>query len=255
MDAHDERPHDTMYTTGEYFLKNEGCKDAGFKIEYLRRILLRLDGGSFVRKVMSVADIGCGAGKTTSALYKLFKELTGNEVEVDGYDVHPFIDQLQGSDRVRFIKGDFAALASKVYDIAVLFDVIEHVSDPISFLGGISAKARYVVLHIPLDDSYFLWLRNLPRENLKFPGHLVALDPASALNLLTYSGLRVLDYEFTPGFRAPSGRQTILQKLLYPLRSVSFQVSPYLTHKLLAGVSLMVIGATKNSREKSARIV
>jgi hypothetical protein len=124
--------------------------------------------------------------------------------------------------------------------------VVEHVPDTIAFIRSVSQRCKIIGFHIPLDYSLNVALRNLFRAKLQNPGHLMFLDVVSALNLLTVSGLRVVDYEYTFGFMAPSGHSTILSKLVFPLRYLFAKASPWLLSRTLGGASLIVVAMTPN---------
>lgn len=234
---------DPFYLRGEFYLKSTGGQDASYKVDQLRE-LLRRNADRLPIEIRRIADVGCGTGETTLLLQEMVSDFTGSLPAVDGFDIHPYIDKISGGNSVRFFSGDFCAVADDIYDLVVLFDVIEHVPDPVSFLREVSKHARLLALHIPLDNSFFSLIRDLPRENLILPGHIIVLDLPAAINLLTLSGLRVLDYCYSPGFLSPSGKKTRYQRFMRPFRRILYKISPYLTQKLLAGVSVTVLAWT-----------
>lgn len=229
---------DPYYAEGSFYAESGLGRDSKYKVEQVARLLVN-QGSDLISKFHTIADVGCGNGETTMLFHNFIVERTTGDIEVNGYDVHPKMKEMKDSARVKFIHGDFCS-SDTIYDLALLLDVIEHVPAPTEFLGLVAKRARWVVLHIPLDDSMLTWLRKHPKTNLKSPGHLLVLNPSSALNLLTVAGLRVKDYDFSPAFRAPSGRETILQKILYPARNALYRFSPYLLQRSLGGVSLTV---------------
>jgi len=194
---------DPYYSSGKFFQFSTGAQDAHFKVEQLRVTLTRYFDRHPGISLLRVADVGCGKGTTTFLLRDMLHEM-GHQVQVSGYDVHPYVDTLPSTADVSFYAGDFLQLNSDVFDLIVLFDVIEHIPNPLEFLQEIGQRASLVALHIPLDNSWLLALRNTWKVNLLHPGHLIILDVPSALNLLSFSALRVEDYIFTPVFRAPS---------------------------------------------------
>ena len=238
-----------MYSTGEYYHRSGGWKDAEYKIRVFRDLFARYARAQLPH-IQTVADVGCGNGEITCHLQATLEEM-GYSVEVTGYDVHPAVARLRPIGKVRFVEGDFCQLATGIVDLVTLFDVIEHIPDPITFLRSVAAKSRYVALHIPLDHSILNGVRDMARANLKHPGHLLILDMPSTLNFLCYCGLRVDDYAHSPVFRAPSGQETRLQKIVNPIREVLFRLSPYFLHKTLGGVSLMVLARTPRQLKDS----
>jgi SAM-dependent methyltransferase len=231
---------DSFYSSGEFYSKSTGHYDAQFKVTQLNK-LLNSNSHLLQNKFNHIADVGCGSGHTTIFMQKMLSDFTGTIVSVDGYDVHPYLEKFQEDENVHFIYGDFSTKANKMYDLAVLFDVIEHIPDPVQFIKNLSSKARLFAFHIPLDNSLFVMLRNLSRSNLSIPGHLLILDLPAAINLLTLSGLRVIDYEYSPGFSSLSKGTTLFQKALFSIRWLLFQLNPFIAQKLVAGVSLTVL--------------
>ena len=76
------------------------------------------------------------------------------------------------------------------------------------------------------------------------------MDIVSALNLLDFSGLKVIDYEYTFGFFAPSGHSTILSKIVFPLRYLLSKISPWFLSRTFGGASLIVIAITPRGLQK-----
>ena len=232
------------YSEGSYFADpRRHSEDAGFKVQHFQRILERflLRTGLHVR---SLIDVGCGSGE----ILREISGFVGRDVSLTGYDVSPHVAGLSDS-RIRFVHGDFC-LSSDEADIVTMFDVVEHVPDPVTFIKAVAEHASILALHIPLDDSLNSSLRDRFKEKLQDPGHLIYLDQVSALNLLAEAGLTVIDYEFTFGFLAPSGHSTLKSTLAVGPRWLLARLSPWLLSKSLGGASLMVIAATpRGTRE------
>jgi SAM-dependent methyltransferase len=238
---------DPYYSTGQFQSESKGHHDAEYKVAELQKLLASARQTGPLFPVSRMADVGCGTGQTTLLLQEMCSRSGYGDVYVEGYDVHPGVSNLQNSKNVKFIQGDFCALDVPVFDLVVLFDVIEHVPAPVEFLRQVANRARFIALHIPLDDSFLSWLRLLPSENLNNPGHLLVLNAASALNILAIAGLRTLLFRYSPVFQAPSGHISKSLKAMSPIRSLLYRVSPYLLQKTLGGVSLMVLAASPNA--------
>lgn len=244
MTAPTPHPHaDAIYTSGTYFSDpTRHAGDAMFKastfVALLRRTLSPAD-----LRLESYVDVGAGSGDAARLVAAGLREAGYALVSARGYDVSPHVADLPPAGGVTFVHGDFASSAEFV-DLVTLFDVIEHVPAPTEFLARVAQRSRVVGLHIPLDDSLNVSLRDLFRLKVKNPGHLTFMDGVSALNLLAGAGLRVLDYEYTMAFDAPSTKASSRSRLAAPLRRAVARVSPWLLSKTLGGASMMVIALT-----------
>jgi len=197
----------------------------------------------------SYIDVGCLTGGVVEAVANGLRNRGYPLSKVKGYDVAPQMREI-ARPGIDYVHGDFTTSEERV-DLVTLFDVLEHVLRPIDFVRAIADRCLCLGVHIPLDDSVVNGLANRFQSRLNYPGHLIYLNPASALTLLAYCGLRVITYEYTLGFQAPSGSLTRKQRALKPLRSAVARLSPWATSRLLGGVSLMVLCAT----ERGLRLV
>jgi len=234
---------DPLYAGGHYFSDpTRHAGDAQFKASTFVTLLQRtLPPSQTV--VDSYVDVGSGSGDAARLVTAGLRAAGFTVSRAYGYDVSPHIALVTSSDGVEFVHGDFGD-ASIFVDLVTLFDVIEHVPEPTEFLRRISRRCRIVGLHIPLDDSLNAGMRDLFRGKVKNPGHITFMDGVSALNLLASAGLRVLDYQYTMSFDAPSGQASLAARVLVPLRRMLGGISPWLLSKTLGGASLMVIALT-----------
>jgi SAM-dependent methyltransferase len=243
---------DPYYSTGQFDSESDGFRDASYKIVELQKLLDSSRQFPSLFPLSRVADVGCGSGHTTFLLQAMCSQngYGNGDVYVEGYDVHPAVLTYQNGTNIKFVHGDFCTLDMPLFDLTILFDVIEHVPAPVEFLRQVAFRSRFVALHIPLDDSVFSWYRQLPLKNLRNPGHLLILDSPAALNIVAMAGLRTMLFRYSPVFQAPSGSISRVQKLLNPLRVLLYYFNPYLLQKTLGGISLMVLAASPKAWKK-----
>lgn len=240
---------DPSYSEGEYFADPQRHRaDAAFKAEQFLSLFLRIFKTS-TPQIQSFVDVGCGAGEIIKKIAASLRTQGFNTATFKAYDVSPHVLNIK-EEGIEYIHEDFCEGGGSA-DVVTLFDVFEHVPDPICFLKKIAARSRVVAMHIPLDDTWNYALRNRFRKKLAHPGHLIFLNTASALNLLAYAGLRVIDYQYTFGFMAPSGHKTLLQKIAFPLRLLLAKISPWFLSRTLGGASLMVIAMTPEALQNT----
>jgi SAM-dependent methyltransferase len=228
-----------MYKEGTYFKDpNRHIEDSKYKARTIKKMLF-----SFLKKndikVSSYADVGCGSGEIVKLLGKELKLNFPTLKQIIGFDISPHVEKLE-DEIVTFAFKDFTKTKER-FDLVTLNDVFEHVVNPMSFLTEVGKRAKYVVMHIPLEDCYSVNIRNLQKKKIKNPGHLVFLNINSAINLITNSGLKILDYQYSiTSINAPSNKKTVLQKISYPFKFILLKVNPYLYSKIF-GISLIVI--------------
>jgi SAM-dependent methyltransferase len=228
-----------MYTEGSYFQDpNRHSEDANYKVEAIKKILFSYLKENSIQ-LSSYADIGCGSGEIIKLLAKELKFHSQALHVLKGFDVSPHVKKLK-DEHIEFLFEDFTKSNEK-FDLVTLNDVFEHVPNPINFLTEVGKKAKWIVMHIPLEDCLSVNIRNLQKKKITNPGHLVFLNINSAINLITYSGLKIVDYEYSfESINAPSNNTTLLQKIAYPFKYVLLKANPYLFSRIF-GISLIVI--------------
>jgi len=233
---------DPSYGEGEYFANpHRHTEDARFKAECFLKLFVPL-AQKKKWDIRSYADVGCGSGEVARIVSNGLRQAKFMLDVAKGYDVSPHVAQLR-SETVQYVCADFCRTDERV-DLVTLFDVFEHVIRPVDFLREVAERARVVALHIPLDKSLNNALRNKYRSLLNDPGHLLFMDSVDALNICAHAGLRVITYEYTFGFRAPSGHRSVLSKIAFPLRVLMSKVSPWLLSRTIGGASLLVVALT-----------
>jgi len=233
---------DPIYGGGDYFADPQRhSEDARFKASCFLKLFVPLIQ-RYGWDIHSYVDVGCGSGDLVRLVSGELREAGSTLDVVKGYDVSAHVAKLQ-AETIEYVHADFAHSDQHV-DLVTLFDVFEHVVSPIDFLKNIASRSSVVALHIPLDNSVNNALRDKFRKLLRQPGHLLFMDSADALNICNLAGLRVITYEYTFGFIAPSGHRSLLAKIAYPIRLLMSRVSPWLMSKTVGGASLLVIALT-----------
>lgn len=236
------------YATGDYFATHaDPDQDAGFKAEAFLKLFLPFAKRNNI-EIESYVDVGCGGGGTASHVARGLRRDQHPLTEAIGCDIFEGVEKLR-PEGVVCMRQDFCDSELEP-DLATLFDVIEHVPDPVGFLRQTAAKSSVVALHIPLDNSWVNCFFDRFRNRLRYPGHLLLLDTANAINLLSMSGVLAVDYVYTHGYDAPSGGMTRVQRMFRPIRRMIARISPWLASRTIGGVSLMIIGITPRGMKR-----
>lgn len=187
----------------------------------------------------TIAEIGCGAGGVLAHLRSLLPD-----AEMYGFDIAPALVpfwQQHAHKRITFELGDFMAINERRYQVVLLLDLLEHLSNPFEFLTGIRSAGDHFVCHFPLDLSAFSVLREKPLLDVKQRvGHLHFFTKGLALALMAECGYTVLDWAYTGAtFTVP--RRTWKTRVASAMRRIAYVASKDLGVRLLGGETLIVL--------------
>jgi predicted TPR repeat methyltransferase len=223
----------SIYSDGSYLESNPGwhAEDSPWKA---RQVLRMLEQHRI--RPHSVAEIGCGAGEILRQM-----SLRLPEASFSGFDISAdaiTLAQTRESDRVRFFQMDFRENRDN-FDVLLVMDVVEHVEDCFGFLRSIRERAEYKIIHIPLDMSVSLLVRNRLMDVRKSVGHIHYFSKPTALALLEETGYQVLDYFYTPAYQiAPKDP---VHRVMRAVRWLTMKVASDLTAMTLGGCPLLVL--------------
>jgi hypothetical protein len=223
------------YTAGDYLASNPSwhVEDSPWKAQNVMQMLDR----HRVRP-QTVCEVGCGAGEILRVLRDAMPgvEFTGYEVSAAAVEMA----REREGERLRFVLGDILEEDPAVtFDVVLVMDVIEHLEDYFAFLRGVAARARSVVLHIPLDMFALSALRpHALLESRATVGHIQYFLKDTALAALADCGLRTVDWRYTWSGGEPASMK---DQLLYRARKLLFRLNPDLEVRLLGGHSLLVL--------------
>ncbi len=129
-----------------------------------------------------VADVGCGLGWSSIGIASAYPGVT-----VDGYDIdEPSITEAAANaaeagvgDRVNFMTVDVGTLDSEGYDIAMAFECVHDMADPVSVLSAMRAMVKADGTVIIMDErvSDTFTGENDPVEQLLYGFSLVCCLP------------------------------------------------------------------------------
>jgi ubiquinone/menaquinone biosynthesis C-methylase UbiE len=228
------------YKDGSYAAKNPRFGDDHAKWKAANAFAMIQKSGL---KPRSVCEIGCGGGGIMLEL----KNLLGPETSFTGYEPMPeaFAQaNSRTSERLTFVNGTLEEIPADRHDLALMFDVFEHVEDYIGFLRRAALVARDFLFHIPLDMNAQMVLRETPikkvRENV---GHLHYYSKYSALATLEYAGFEIVNHFYTDGFHA--GTTSAIQRLTHLPRVALYKLNPDFAVRLMGGYPLMVHARSK----------
>lgn len=229
----DSATSESMYSDGTYLAANPTwhMEDSPWKA---RQVLRMLDKHGL--RPRTVAEVGCGAGEI---LRQLLPCLPGTSFS--GFDISKdalALARRKETERLRFFHADIRD-TTRVFDVLLTMDVVEHVEDCFGFLRAIRNKAEYKIFHLPLDMSLSQLLRNRITYARQSVGHLHYFTKETALAILQETGYEVLDHFYTPEYElAP---KDLAHQVMAALRFVGANLAPDFTATALGGCPLLVL--------------
>jgi len=190
-----------------------------------------------------ICEVGCGAGGVLSSLKGYYPG-----VKLSGYDIAPDAEKFWHKIREEGIDlyvGDFFSLNKTKYDVVLLLDVLEHISDPHQFLSNIKPFSEHVVIHFPLDLSVLSVLRESPLLHVRRKvGHIHFFTKGLALEFLDECDMEILAWNYTnAAFSAP--QRSVKTKLMGMLRKFIYLFNKDAGVRLIGGETLMVVAKFK----------
>jgi hypothetical protein len=230
-----------LYTDGSYLEKNPTwhAEDSPWKAECIIRMMAR-------NKIAprTICEVGCGAGEV---LRQLQGKLDGDRI-FRGYEISEQAFDLcksKANDKLHFLHRDILEETNARFDMTLLIDVIEHLEDYASFLRHLKPMSHYKLLHIPLDLSVQTVLLERPLMlGRELVGHIHYFTKELALQVLRDARYDVIDYFYTPSYRARAARLggcNTRTRIADAVREVFFPLHNDLTVRIMGEYSLMVL--------------
>ena len=240
---------DARYTDGTYLADNPTwhAEDAPWKLSHVLRALqdARID------LFTSVCDLGCGSG----ALVKTWAHMKP-EISFTGYDVSPqalALCRQNAPKNTTFVTGN--TLPVGPYQVVLALDVIEHIPDNESWLARAASAGDVLVLHVPLQLSFYTWLRPawLQQERERV-GHVHFYTVCSFKKSLKRQPLQILSWHYTNKYiECPQPLPHLHSKIGMCIRKVLHAVLPTAwVAWLVGGYSVMCVVKKTNGPASEA---
>lgn len=158
-----------------------------------------------------VLEVGCGAGWMLSALREHGWRVIGSERSTVG--AHAALD----ANQIPTFVGDLDAVAPESCDLVILFQVLEHLTDPLDALqksAQVLRRGGTMVVAVPNAASWQARAFGQNWFHLDVPRHLQHFSPKALAQLFQQVGLRETRRRFASPEHDPYG---VLQSLLNQL--------------------------------------
>jgi SAM-dependent methyltransferase len=237
---HDDQSQ--MYYTKGTFWEGREASESAFKLELVLPFFHKYP--NLLLKQGKYADLGCGQGSFLLALAQYLDNLKLN-YELYGYDISPYAIELANkfADKkpdIVFRVGSCLDLPDDL-DLIFINDVVEHVENPYQLLRDLARKSKYVIMHLPIEQSISHMLMRKPSSSYNLFRHLHFFSWETARILINHSPFKIIDFQFT-GAAATLIRITKkLQKIQNLLRYALYRLSPPLASVIGGGPVMLLL--------------
>ena len=141
---------------------------------------------------INLLDVGCGPGY-------LLSYLKDNHVKYKGLELADFLVKICKDKKLNVEKSDLNNEPDGNYNVITLFDVLEHLADPISLFKTLNKKTKkggFVLAYTPNIHSPSFLLMGEKQNNLYPFQHLLFFDPKSLDYLAQKSGFKVQSIDY-----------------------------------------------------------
>jgi SAM-dependent methyltransferase len=248
-----------FYKLDKYQIKNSTLhkEDSSWKAEKIMPLIDRIVQNSD-KKIITILDVGGGAGLILSIISKYIKNKYNRKVKKIALDLSPGMLKVQAKndpDLFLCLNEDIkkTSLAKKSIDIVLLIDVLEHLTVPEEALKEIRRISQFCIIKIPLENNFNFKVINFfdkgkLRQMLKKDlGHINVFSRKSLLCLLKQSGINVVSFEYTNVFsylrcsEYYRGKIKGWENFINFIGSILYPLSPRLVGYLLPDYAIILV--------------
>ncbi len=158
---------------------------------------------TFVEKNSRVLDIGCGTGQVIHRLLPKTNKITGVDYNSDSIEIAQNKFKNTGVEIIhKDIFDYFKENNGLHFDYIILSHLLEHIDDPVSFLGSLTNKAKYFYIEVPdFEWSHLNKYREAIKTDLIYSDgdHVFEFDREELEKLINNCNLKVISSEFRYG--------------------------------------------------------
>lgn len=199
--------------------------------------------------INSVLEIGCGFGRNLVEVMEDTRALFGLGCDISE-DAIAYAKQHYENNSIKFINTasmDFKATVAHIrsvypapFDLAILFDMLEHIPQPKTFVRELASIAKYFIIKLPLEDN-ILYNYILPERVKEYPsarhqdGHFWEFHVNNVHHFTVSLGLTPIKYDFyqydintifPPHLKPRNLRGLLFYKAMRRLFSISRYILP-----------------------------
>lgn len=237
--------------------------DSSYALEYVRespwkvtKIIPLIDIIVFfsIKKFFNILDIGGRYGLILKMVAKYMKnkyDIYVNECVLD-INWRSFLLNIKNKNCNFKIINDicFASINDKKIDVALVIDVIEHVSDQHMAMNEIKRISNYSIFKIPLEKNLsfiicnLLTLGNLRKKYVSGVGHVNQYNFKDTINLINIHEGKIIYYSFSNIFNYQNhhiNNLKLIRKIYNILASLLYKISPYLCSLIFTDYIMILV--------------
>ena len=251
-----------LYETDEYLGTHPSLheEDSPWKVTKIIPMVDAFIENQRDKREINILDVGGGAGLILNSVSSYIQEQYGIKVNKLALDLSPGMLRIQKAnnpDLNRLLNEDISevSLKDKEIDLALMIDVIEHVTKPKKALKQLKRVSKFIIFKVPLDDNIYSNVRNFlnggkyTAEYREISGHVNIYNLGKLRNQIEVNTGVILSCHFTDAFSYVlnsafySRKMNLWHRIGYSTASCFYRLSPQLCSRLFGGSVVILVRA------------
>lgn len=245
-----------LYRNNEYINNNPSLheEDSPWKVSkiiyFIDKVISCID-----RDEINLLDVGGGAGLILNAISSHIERNYKIKVNKIALDLSPGMLEIQRNNNPDLKKAlneniCETSISDKEIDITLMIDVLEHVSTPAKALEQVKRISNFVILKVPIEDSFFHRTWNFLRMGkyrqrlINIYGHINVYNFRKLKSQIEKYAGRCLDFRYTNSydyFWRSRRYKSVLKNLICIIAVYIYRLSPRLCSIILGDFVIILV--------------
>jgi SAM-dependent methyltransferase len=142
-------------------------------------------------KAANILEVGCAFGYILNNISRILNISNKTGIDISGNNIDAAKTFYPDCNYFRGTLEEYILSGAVHFDLIVLSDIVEHISDDVGFMKSIAGVSEYTLLNLPLEKSFANRNRKYGEDDPS--GHLRCYDEADAVKLVKAAGYEIIN--------------------------------------------------------------